>query len=326
MELITISKWKPIYSVPIWHNPHEIFAPEFNTGTRFRLVLVERGTGIVRFSERRKPFIAPALFCLNERDPAVLEQSLDLQAQALYFHPHLANHQFTFENIRCDIEKWTLTQRRDLSWLQPFLQRNTTYDGYLSIGPATHLRISSLLDATRCQIVEQEDEYWSCRGVSFLLELLLLLSRLLYSSNKAGPDVHCNSLQDPDGEVDPVVLYLHTHYQKKITIAELVRIFHTNRTTLSERFRKATGMPIMAYLIQFRINLAAAMLRDTGLLVTEIRQRVGFGDDSHFRRTFRKYMGASPGEYRQRHYSGWWRPPLADRATGSTGQSAGALD
>jgi AraC family L-rhamnose operon regulatory protein RhaS len=205
------------------------------------------------------------------------------------------------------------------------LQRDADHDGYISIGPSIYLRISSLLDAIGHQIVEQVDAYWSCRSVSFLLELLLLVSRLLYTSRDER-SVPANSLPDLDGEVDPIVLYLHTHYQKKITIAELTKRFHTNRTTLSERFRKATGMPVMAYLIQLRINLAATMLRDTGLLVTEIRQRVGFSDDSHFRRTFRKYMGASPGEYRQHHGSGWWRPPVADRAVGFTEQSSGALE
>ena len=114
MELITTSKWAPVYNVPIWHNPHEVFDPDLNTGTRLRLVLIERGTGILRLSERRKPFIAPALFCLNEKDSPVLEQSLDLQAQALYFHPHLANHNFTFENIRCDIRDLPPMLRRDL--------------------------------------------------------------------------------------------------------------------------------------------------------------------------------------------------------------------
>ena len=105
---------------------------------------------------------------------------------------------------------------------------------------------------------------------------------------------------------------MHTHYQEKITIAKLTREFHTNRTTLSKRFHEVTGMPVIAYLIQLRINLAAAMLRDTGLPITEVRQRVGFNDDSHFRRTFRKYLGMAPGEYRheynQSYASGWWKP------------------
>lgn len=308
MELITTSKWAPVYNVPIWHNPHEVFDPDLNTGTRLRLVLIERGTGILRLSEHRKSFIAPALFCLNEKDSPVLEQSLDLQAQALYFHPHLANHNFTFENIRCDVKDLPPMLRRDLSWLQPFLRRDAVYEGHLSIGPAIQLRLSSLLSAIGHQIVQQEDAYWSCRSVSFLLELLLLLSRLLYTS-KVEQDIPFLSLSNPDGEVDPIILYLHTHYQEKITIAELTKRFHTNRTTLSTRFRQVTGMTIMTYLIQLRIKLAATMLRDTGLPVTEIHRRVGFSDDSHFRRTFRKYTGASPSEYRQRYHSGWWLPP-----------------
>ena len=195
-------------------------------------------------------------------------------------------------------------------WLQPFLRRDAAYEGHLSIGPAIHLRLSSLLSAISHQIVQQEDAYWSCRSVSFLLELLLLLSRLLYTS-KVEQDIPFLSLSNPDGEVDPIILYLHTHYQEKITIAELTKRFHTNRTTLSTRFRQVTGMTIVAYLIQLRIKLAATMLRDTALPVTEIHQRVGFNDDSHFRRTFRKYTGASPSEYRQRYHSGWWLPPTA---------------
>ena len=310
MELITTSKWAPVYNVPIWHNPHEVFDPELNTGTRFRLVLVERGTGILRLSECRKPFIAPALFCLNEKDSPVLEQSLDLQAQALHFHPHLVNHNFTFENIRGDINSLPPMQRRDLSWLWPFLRRDATHEGYFSIGLAIQLRLSSLLNAISRQIVQQEDAYWSCRSVSFLLELMLLLSRLLYTS-EVKQDVPSISLSNPDSEVDPIILYLHTHYQEKVTIAELTRRFHTNRTTLSTRFRQVTGMTIISYLIQLRIKLAATMLRDTGLPVAEIHQRVGFNDDPHFRRTFRKYTGASPSEYRQCYHSGWWLLPSA---------------
>jgi AraC family L-rhamnose operon regulatory protein RhaS len=293
--------------VPIWHNPHEVFDPDLNTGTRFRLVLVERGTGILRLFERRKPFIAPALFCLNEKDLPVLEQSLDLQAQALYFHPHLVNHNFTFENVRCDIKDLPPMQQRDISWLWPFLRRDARYEGYFSIGPAIHLRLSSLLNAISHQIVQQEDACWSCRSVSFLLELLLLLSRLSYTS-EIEQTVPSLSLCNPDGEVDSIILYLHAHYPEKITIAELTKRFHTNRTTLSTRFRQVTGMTVITYLIQLRIKLAATMLRDTALPVTEIHQRVGFNDASHFRRTFRKYTRASPSEYRQRYQSGWWLP------------------
>jgi AraC family L-rhamnose operon regulatory protein RhaS len=42
------------------------------------------------------------------------------------------------------------------------------------------------------------------------------------------------------------------------------------------------------------------MLRDTKLSVSEITARLGFTNITHFGRAFRKQMGYSPSEYRQR--------------------------
>jgi len=49
------------------------------------------------------------------------------------------------------------------------------------------------------------------------------------------------------------------------------------------------------------------LLRDTVLPVTEIMNRVGYQDSTHFWRTFRKHIGQSPSEYRQ-HFSWLMRP------------------
>jgi len=134
-----------------------------------------------------------------------------------------------------------------------------------------------------------------------MLELLLLLQRASYTPEAAGQIVPLGSLRDTGDDIDAIVLYLHTHYQEKITIAQLTAEFHTNRTTLEERFREATGTSLLAYLIRIRLRLAASMLQDTGLPISEIQGRVGFKDASHFGRTFRKHMGHSPSDYRQRY-------------------------
>jgi AraC-like DNA-binding protein len=76
--------------------------------------------------------------------------------------------------------------------------------------------------------------------------------------------------------------------------------FHINRTTLADKFTKSTGMSVMDYLIRLRVKMAAIMLRDTMLSVSEISYRVGFNDITHFGRTFRKHMGYSPSEYRKK--------------------------
>ncbi len=297
MELITTGrKYYPDYEMPLWHNPQEVFSPEIGVGTRFRLVLVESGAGIVRLGERRESFIAPSLFCLNETDAPELAQGLELQAQALYFHPAAINSVFNFDNVRRG-EGLSVTEGQDLHCLVPFVQRNPGYAGQLHIGPASAKRVSLLFNAVSQELAEQRDGAWPCRSRSFFLEALFLVERVFSILPASEESALAESLYD----VDPVILHLHTHYQEKVTITGLVRLFHTNRTTLEQRFREATGLPVMSYLTQLRVRLAALMLRDTELPISEVMWRVGFKDSTHFGRTFRKHTAQSPSEYREQY-------------------------
>jgi len=297
MELATIGREiHRGYALEIWHNPRETFEPAFNTGTRFRLVFIEGGTGILHLQERRVAFIAPTLFCLNERDRPTLEQHLNLQAQALYFHPRVINGAFTLELTHSGgrgLPKTTDLQ--DLFCLQPFVERSPDYGGELRIGPTSARRLSQLFRATSEEMALQRDGGWPCRSRSFLLELLFLIERVFSVPQEADGSV----LTAASDDVADVIMYLHAHYSQKVTIDDLTRTFHVNRTTLTERFREATGVPIITYLIQLRVRMAAMLLRDTQLSIVEILHRVGFNDPTHFGRTFRKYVGYSPSEYRE---------------------------
>jgi AraC family L-rhamnose operon regulatory protein RhaS len=308
MELFTTDKERHTgHQIPLWYNSQEAFSPEMGYRTRFRLILIESGTGILRLGERRGAFIAPALFCLNEKEQPELEQSQDLQAQALYFHPNVINSVFTFENVREEGDSFTRTERQDLYWLKPFVQREAAYWGCLTIGPVSTQRALYLFEGVNYHLANQDVWNWPCQARSFLLELLFLLERI----SAASPEPATSALSDSAREADPIVMYLHTNYQDKISVKALARKFHTNRTTLTEQFREATGVPVITYLIQLRIRLAALMLRDTTLTISEITDRVGFDDISHFGRMFRKHTGFSPTEYRQCycwHKPRYWLP------------------
>lgn len=297
MQLATVGRQIfPGYELRLWHNPKESFEPNFNTGTRFRLVFVASGTGILRLGGRRIAFIAPVLFCLNERDQPKLEQDLDVQAQALYFHPDVINGAFTLEIAHNKGQGLAeVTALQDMFCLRPFTQRGPEYSGEVCIGPGSAQRVSYLFKAMSQELAMQRDDEWPCRSRSFFLELLFMVERLFSTPR----ETEKSTLVRISDDVADVILYLHAHYDEKITISDLTQTFHVNHTTLTERFREATGLPVIAYLIQLRVRLAALMLRDTELSIAEILHRVGFNDHTHFGRTFRKHTGYSPGEYRK---------------------------
>jgi AraC family L-rhamnose operon regulatory protein RhaS len=151
------------------------------------------------------------------------------------------------------------------------------------------------MDSVRKEIDEQSHRFWSCRARSYFIELLFILARIYRSPEEKKADVVNKSPET----VDKIILYLNSNYSKKITIPELCTLFNTNKTTIQEQFQSATGQSVLAYLIALRVKLAALMLKDTGLTISEIVERLGFSDNAHFYKTFKKLTGYSPNLYRK---------------------------
>jgi transcriptional regulator GlxA family with amidase domain len=63
-------------------------------------------------------------------------------------------------------------------------------------------------------------------------------------------------------------------------------------------FKSITGVPPAKYLKTLRMQQAATLLTTTFLSVKEIVSRVGFSDESHFVRDFKRLYGVTPSEYR----------------------------
>ncbi len=320
MELSTRGiQFYPEYVFKAYYAGEETFSPARQTGDRLRLVLVEHGSGLLDLSGKLLEFIAPTLMLLNEQETPRLERSSALKARAVYFHPTIVNSGFTFESIRMETSKDDLVYWQDRSSLRPFLVRHDEFTGLLPLGPVSVKRAVELFDSIRHQLIDQPDDYWVCRSRSFLLELLTLaeqlvmtpehISPVLAASKKVEGEKAAPAAAPPkDYEAQRIILYLHAHYAEKITIPELTQLFNTNRTTLAEEFHRATSMPVMTYLTMIRMRQASLLLRDTVLPISEIMLRVGYQHSTHFWRTFRKYIGISPSQYRQRYC--WLMRPL----------------
>jgi len=103
---------------------------------------------------------------------------------------------------------------------------------------------------------------------------------------------------------DPVVgralAVLHGRPAEDWSINSLAREVGLSRSALSERFTQFVGQPVMQYLMNWRMQLAANSLRSTDDSVAAIAARVGYDSDAAFSRAFKKAVGVSPSEWRER--------------------------
>lgn len=91
---------------------------------------------------------------------------------------------------------------------------------------------------------------------------------------------------------------LTSNLRSRLTIDQLSKEYLINTSTLKATFKGVYGQPIAAYMKEYRIRQAAALLRQTQGTVADIANQVGYENQSKFAAAFREIMNVSPKEYR----------------------------
>lgn len=95
-----------------------------------------------------------------------------------------------------------------------------------------------------------------------------------------------------------MIQYIQMNYETPITLADIAEVANISKNTALRYFQENIGISPVEYLIQYRINMACKMLRETSEKVAYISNHIGYDNVSYFNRIFKKYVGKTPGQYR----------------------------
>jgi len=104
-----------------------------------------------------------------------------------------------------------------------------------------------------------------------------------------------------DPHVLKMIRHIDNNYSLDIKMEDILRIVPLSRRSIEMRFKKATGYTIYQYLLNVRVEHFAYLITTTDRSYVEIAYEVGFRDLSNVSRTFRKYKGCTPVEYRKKY-------------------------
>lgn len=99
--------------------------------------------------------------------------------------------------------------------------------------------------------------------------------------------------------INRVIDYIDTHLGETLSLQKIAAISHFSPFHFHRIFTFMTGETPLDYIQRIRIEKAASRLFDKKGTISEISYDYGFGSPSLFSRTFRKYFGMSPSEFRQ---------------------------
>jgi YesN/AraC family two-component response regulator len=100
-------------------------------------------------------------------------------------------------------------------------------------------------------------------------------------------------------QVRPAINFIETHYSEPLTLADIAKAAHLSVSRLSHIFREQTGITIVDYLTNVRINHAKQLLLSTSKSCTEICFEAGYNNQSYFTRTFRQITSLTPRQFRE---------------------------
>lgn len=86
---------------------------------------------------------------------------------------------------------------------------------------------------------------------------------------------------------------------EKPSLRELAKEVGVHPVSVARAFRRHHGCTLSEFVRVKKIQAACEKLRHSRLTIGEIAREMGFSDQSHFTRCFRKVMGVSPGTYKR---------------------------
>ena len=101
--------------------------------------------------------------------------------------------------------------------------------------------------------------------------------------------------------VQKAVNYIKLHLESPLTLQGIAETIHVNDSHLSRKFKEDTGMSLIDFINQHRIEAAKVYLQTNSTSITEIAFIVGFNDVNYFSRVFKKITGMTPSQYRRNH-------------------------
>lgn len=156
----------------------------------------------------------------------------------------------------------------------------------------THLKITAGNEQTERgkTVIRYLEEFFS---LSMLHQAALSQTRSFFQ------DLHHQTEENPT--IYLIKRYIRDSYTNEaLSVKDISEHVHLNTSYLCTVFKAETNKTLNQYLTEYRMERAKKLLRDPRYKISEVSSLVGYSDGNYFGKSFKKTVGISPSEYREK--------------------------
>ncbi|HTI92129.1 MAG TPA: AraC family transcriptional regulator [Puia sp.] len=262
----------------------------------FELVYILSGSGIQRINNNTFEYFAGHMFLLTPED----SHSFDIRDTTEFVF-------IRFNNIY--VRSQEPGQSGHLGWIQKleYILHNATHQpGCILLNQPDKTLVKSLVESMLTEIARKQLYHQEvvARIVDTIITIVarnigLALPNLI-SKNTTSTVVNLlnyiqENIYDPD----------------KLRLKVIAELFNVTQSYLGRYFKKHTGETIQQYIIHYKLKLVETRLKHSDMRINEIVTELGFTDESHLNRLFKKYKGISPAVFRKQQQTVAAMSPLS---------------
>lgn len=199
-----------------------------------------------------------------------------------------------FSFARSDEDKYSTISVNDFL---SFISESTNSCGFFTISNIYCSNIATLMQQIMHEYKSDDEESEFLRSL-LTMELFVWLSRSLRSQWESNLASKGHKVQEI---IESSKTYIEENYNTDISLSDIAGYVYMSTSHFARTFKKAYGISPIQYLLAVRITNAKSLLEETNLKVGDIAAAVGFSAQQRFNDIFKKHVGISPGEHRQKY-------------------------
>lgn len=289
--MVHLNVMKPIHL----HNPFELFVSDMEHWNErpliyqfFEIVLIIEGSGKRIVNRNRFPYRKGSIFLFTPMDCRGFESTAPTRFCSIRFS------EVFIEKNKSTEERKRIVQR--LKNLERIFAHHNRFEELIIKESNDGERVSTLINI-------MVDEYKDKR--SYLDENLQHIVSLILNiiSRNIIPETGMNNITFDEPLINKLLVHLHHNIQnpKRLRIKFLAEQFNMSESYIGEYFKKLTGESLRCYISTYKMNLVKQRLAYSEYSVAQIADELGFADESHLSRQFKKREGTTPSRYRNRN-------------------------
>ena len=142
-----------------------------------------------------------------------------------------------------------------------------------------------------------QEQYYLHIIANMVSTMLSLIARNITELN---PENKSTKLTTKRERIDEIYAYIRYNIYdlRMLKISTIAKHFQITSSTLSNYFKKETGNSLHNYILLYKLGIAKERLLNSDFTVSQIANQLGFTDESHLTRIFKKYCDVTPKQYK----------------------------